>query len=117
MPRIEIYGTEGTLQVPDHNFFRGPVRLRRFREETWSEIPLVLPAPEDPAGRDDSQGLNNLRGIGIADMALAIEEGRAHRASGELARHVLDIMEGIHDASAAGRCYTLKSTCARPDPL
>ncbi|MDR1108136.1 MAG: Gfo/Idh/MocA family oxidoreductase, partial [Spirochaetaceae bacterium] len=41
MPFIEIYGTEGTMQVPDPNYFRGEVRIRRFREDNWSTVPLV----------------------------------------------------------------------------
>jgi predicted dehydrogenase len=117
MPFIEIYGTEGTMQVPDPNYFRGEVRVRRFREEKWSLIPLVLPGPDSPADKDDWQKLNNWRGIGITDMAEAIGEGRPHRASGELAYHVLDIMHGIHDASVSGKYYEFKSSCSRPEPL
>jgi predicted dehydrogenase len=116
MPFIEIYGTEGTLQVPDPNYFCGEVRLRRFREEDWSLIPLVLQNPDNPKDKDDWQLLNNWRGIGITDMAEAIVEGRPHRASGELTSHVLEIMHGIYDASASGRYYDLKSVCSRPEP-
>jgi hypothetical protein len=65
----------------------------------------------------DWQKLNNQRGIGITEMAEAITGGRPHRASGELAYHVLDIMHGIHDASASGQYYELKSSCSRPEPL
>jgi len=50
-------------------------------------------------------------------MASALGSGRPHRASGELAYHVLDIMHAFHDASAGGRHVTLKSTCQRPAPL
>ena len=116
MPCIEIYGTEGTLQVPDPNYFRGEPRLRRFREEAWSSIPLILPAPDNPK-EEDWQKLNNLRGIGITDMAEAIGEGRPHRASAEMTNHVLDLMHGIHDASASGVYYNVKSTCQRPEPV
>jgi predicted dehydrogenase len=117
MPFIEIYGTEGTMQVPDPNYFRGEVRVRRFREENWSLIPLVLRGPDNASDKNDWQKLNNWRGIGVTDMAEAISEGRPHRASGELAYHVLDIMHGIHDASASGTYYTLKSSCSRPEPM
>jgi predicted dehydrogenase len=105
LPCIEIYGSEGTLRVPDPNTFGGPVYVRRFREEQWSEIPLLKNYPD------------NSRGLGLTDMAEAIAEGRPHRASGELAYHVLDIMHGFHDASASGRYYEVKSSCARPEPL
>jgi len=102
LPHIEIYGTEGTLHVPDPNTFGGPVFVRRFREENWSKIPLMKNYAE------------NSRGLGIVDMAEAIEEDRPHRASAELAYHVLDIMHGIHDASRSGRYHKIKSRCKRP---
>ena len=117
MPCIEIYGTEGTLQVPDPNYFRGEVKLRRFREEDWSTIPLVTPVPDDPKSKEDWHLLYNLRGIGITDMAEAITEGRPHRPSAELTYHVLDVMHGIHDASASGKYYDLASSCQRPEPM
>jgi predicted dehydrogenase len=105
LPCIEIYGTEGTLRVPDPNTFGGPVYLRRFRGEEWYQIPLINSYAE------------NSRGLGITEMAEAIEAGRPHRASAELAYHVLDIMHGIHEASASGKYYKLKSKCKRPDAL
>ncbi|MCL2880299.1 MAG: Gfo/Idh/MocA family oxidoreductase [Treponema sp.] len=117
MPFIEIYGTEGTLQVPDPNYFRGEVRLRRFRDENWSSVPLILGEPDKVADRDNWHRLNNLRGAGITDMAEAIEQGRPHRACGEMTYHVLDVMQGIHDASASGRYYDVPSTCRRPEPM
>jgi predicted dehydrogenase len=105
LPWIEIYGSEGTLRVPDPNTFGGPVFVKRFRESEWSPIPLLKKYPE------------NSRGLGLTDMAEAIAEGRPHRASGELAYHVLEVMHGIHDASASGAYYQVKSTCVRPEPL
>ena len=105
LPCIEIYGSEGTLRVPDPNTFGGPVYVKRYREENWSEIPLLGNYPE------------NSRGLGLTDMAEAIAEGRPHRASGELAYHVLELMHGFHDASASGAYYNVKSSCERPEPL
>ena len=70
-PRIEIYGTEGTLSVPDPNTFGGPVKLRKAGEESWTEVPLTH-------GYD-----NNSRGVGLADLAVAIKSGRPQRASGD----------------------------------
>jgi len=95
LPHMEIYGTEGTLKVPDPNTFGGPVLVRRMNEEEWSTVPLI------------NEYSDNSRGLGITEMAEAIEENRPHRASGDLAFHVLDIMQGIHDASATGKYYKI----------
>lgn len=105
LPRIEIYGTEGSLDVPDPNGFGGPVRVHRMGASGWSEVPLTH-------GFAD-----NSRGIGVADMAYAIQSGRPHRANGQMAYHVLETMHGFHDASDMGKHYAMESTCERPAPL
>jgi predicted dehydrogenase len=104
LPRVEIYGTEGSLSVPDPNRFDGSVGLRKAHEREWTEIPLTHSAEVG-------------RGIGIADMAYGIVSGRPHRASGELAYHVLDAMCSFDEAGKARRHLDLASTCARPKPL
>ncbi|HUK82340.1 MAG TPA: Gfo/Idh/MocA family oxidoreductase [Verrucomicrobiae bacterium] len=104
LPRIEIYGTEGSLSVPDPNRFDGAVRLRKAHEREWTEIPLTHSADVG-------------RGIGVADMAYGIVSGRPHRASGELAYHVLDAMCSFNEAGKARRHIDLTSTCERPKPL
>ncbi len=105
LPRIEVYGTEGTLVVPDPNTFGGPVAIRKASDTEWKEAPLTHAYTE------------NSRGIGVADMAHAIHSGRLHRANGSLAYHVLDIMQAFHDSSNEGRHIELDSTCERPLPL
>jgi predicted dehydrogenase len=105
LPHIEIYGSEGTLSVPDPNTFGGPVRLRRAGSDTWVDVPL-------------SHGhAHNSRGLGVADLAHALRSGRSHRASGEMAGHVLDVMHAIHDASREARHIMVESSCERPAPL
>jgi predicted dehydrogenase len=101
---IEIYGSEGTLLVPDPNTFGGPIRLRRRGASDFIELPLLFDYAE------------NSRGLGLSDMASAIGEGRAARASGELALHALEVMEGIHVSAAEGRRYVMRNSCARPEP-
>ncbi len=105
VPRIEIYGTEGSLSVPDPNIFGGPVFVRRAGASDWSEVPLTHGYTK------------NSRGIGVADMAYALRSGRPQRANGDMAYHVLDIMHAFHDASREGRHVELSSTCTRPAPL
>ncbi len=105
LPRIEIYGTEGSLSLPDPNTFGGPVKVRRAGATEWSEIPLTHIYSK------------NSRGIGLADMCLAVHSGRPHRANGELAYHVLDLMHAFHDASQEGRHVEVRSTMSRPAAL
>jgi predicted dehydrogenase len=105
LPRLEIYGTEGSLSLPDPNTFGGPVRVRLAGKSEWEEVPLTHIYTE------------NSRGLGVADMAAAIRGGRPHRASGELAFHVLDIMQAIHEASEQGSTIELGSRCERPAML
>lgn len=105
LPRIEIYGSQGTLSVPDPNTFGGPVLVRRQGCNEWKEIPFTHGYTE------------NSRGIAVADMAYSLLSGRKNRANGELAYHVLDIMHGFHDSSKEGRHYELGSNCERPAAL
>ena len=105
LPPIEIYGTEGSLSVPDPNNFGGQVKVRRMGAGEWSEVPLT------------HNFAQNSRGIGVADMAYAIQSGRPHRANGQMTYHVLEAMHGFHDASEQSRHYMMTSTCAQPAPL
>jgi predicted dehydrogenase len=104
LPRIEIYGSQGTLSVPDPNTFGGPVRVRRAGATDWLDVPLLT---SDQVGR----------GIGTADMAYGIQNGRPHRASGDLAFHVLETMESLLLAAEQGRHIALQSKPPRPAPL
>jgi predicted dehydrogenase len=105
MPYVEIYGTEGTLRVPDPNDFGGIPLVKRSGDKDWSEIPLTH-------GFSD-----NSRGLGISDMARAIDTGNSFRPDGKLAFHVLDIMQSIHESADSGKQIKLKSTCRRPEPM
>jgi len=102
---IEIYGSQGSLQVPDPNTFGGPVRVFRNGDTDWQNVPLAY------------RYTDNSRSIGAADMATSLQSGRAHRASGELANHVLDIMLAFDKSSKLGAKYNLTTTCKRPAPL
>jgi len=105
LPRIEIYGTEASLSVPDPNGFGGPVAVGKDRREPWEEMPLTHPYA------------SNSRGLGVADLAAAMRSGRPHRASAELTFHVLDVMHAVYEASDSGRHVAVGSTCERPAPM
>ncbi|AQQ53404.1 Gfo/Idh/MocA family protein [Planococcus lenghuensis] len=103
LPPIEIYGSEGTLLVPDPNTFGGPVKLRKKDEEEFTDIPLL------------SAFQDNGRGIGVADMGRTIlSRPNAHRANGQLAYHVLEAMHGFLESSHKGTFYEMESTCVKP---
>jgi len=107
LPRIEVYGTEGSLSVPDPNSLGGPVQLARAGESEWAEVPL-------------SHGHADGRvywGIGVADMAHAIAAGRPHRITGAQGYHVLECMRAFLDASESGETQAIKSSFERPAPL
>lgn len=104
LPRLEIYGAEGTLSVPDPNTFKGPVRVWTTATREWEDVALT---------HTDAIG----RGTGVADMAYAIQSGRAHRASGHLAYHILDVMHAIENSATSGQHIALASTCDQPAAL
>jgi len=106
LPRIEIHGTRGSLLVPDPNTFGGPVRLFCAGDKEWSDIHL-----------DNYCYIENTRGLGIADMALAILAKREHRVSGQLAAHVLDAMLAFEESSNSGQSQHLSTTCLQPAAL
>ncbi|MFC4456545.1 Gfo/Idh/MocA family oxidoreductase [Deinococcus sonorensis] len=105
LPRIEIYGTDATLSVPDPNTFGGPVRIRRRGQQEWETLPLTRPFQE------------NSRGIGLADLLDATAQGSAHRASGDLAYHVLEIMHRVLESAEQGTPLAVQSRVERPEPL
>ncbi|MGV8831465.1 MAG: Gfo/Idh/MocA family protein [Devosia sp.] len=104
---LELYGTEASLIVPDPNFFGGELELKkRGRDEVWTPITVTQPYAD-----------GNYRSLGVADMAHAILEGRPHRANGDLALHVLEVMEAFETASRDGRTIAIKTPVERPAPL
>ena len=105
MPRLEIYGSEGSLSLPNPNTFGGPVRIRGADDDAWVEVPVTRPFME------------NCRGLGLADMAAGLRSGAPHRASGDLAYHVLEVMHAVETASREGRHVEIQSRCARPAPM
>ena len=105
LPHIEVYGKEGSLRCIDPNNFGGPIYLRKADSGELVEA-------ECKHGYND-----NSRGVGVADMAMGIRNGRPHRASGEMVYHVVDILNAMHDASNENRHIELESTCIQPAPL
>lgn len=104
-PKLELHGATASMSLPDPNTFGGPIRVRDAGAKEWDDVPVTRGFTEDS------------RGLGVKDMAEALRAGQPHRASGDLAYHVLDVMHSILDASRDGRAVELASTCERPAPL
>jgi len=104
-PFIEIYGEKGTLILPDPNRYTGEVLLRRFRDEEWRAVPQFVEYGQYG------------RGIGIVDMIRSIEAGVPHKASGELAYHVTDVIIAMGESGELGKEVKITSKAAKPDGL
>jgi len=95
LPHIEIYGTHGTLKLPDPNFFGGPLELYVSGREEWEVV--------DPVGIYQ----DNNRGVGIADMCKGIKNETSYKADAHRALHIVRVMESILESSKSGGQITL----------
>ena len=103
-PPIEIHGTDASIQVPDPNGFGGRIFIST-KDRKWEEQQLLY-------GYSD-----NMRSIGLAEMCTAIRSNRPHRASGELAFHVLEVMSALEASGQMGKHIEITSKVERPSPL
>ncbi len=113
---MELYGEDGTLHVPDPNFFGGELALTKQDKPVtklpkWQH-PFGVPNQKHPRGM-----MANYRTAGLADMALAIGAGRPHRCSLDLALHAIDVMTGILKSGETGKFVAMRTTCERPAAL
>jgi len=114
---IEIYGTEGTLLGVDPNFFGNVPRVCK-PDGDWQDVaigahPFGIPNREMRNGTMQA----DYRSVGLVDMAMAIRQGRPHRASGDLALHVLEVLEALEVSSRSGQFVSIRSRCDRPEPV
>jgi predicted dehydrogenase len=100
---IEVTGTEATLALPDPNNFDGDLKLRRARDSDWTVVP--------------SSGAAAGRGTGVVDMVRAIASGQPHRASGEMALHVLEMMSAIERSATTASFEPINAAFDTPAPL
>lgn len=104
LPFIEIYGSEATLRVGDPNRFGGKVEVLH-RDGTYEEVPAAFKY-------DD-----NSRGLGIHDMALAIQAGTVSRTDARYVVHVLEAMDAIARSAQSGKQISLETKCDRPEAV
>lgn len=103
--KLEIYGSEGTLLVPDPNCFDGEVTLLRGRSAEKLSMPRIFGYKE------------NSRGLGLADMAKALTSGRMHRANSMQQLHVVEIMSAFYTSSAQNQTVKIESEFERQMPM
>ena len=114
---MELYGKQGSLYIPDPNFFGGDIIKVNPQAET-----TTITSSEHPFARNNFE-LNtatpraNYRCAGLADMAQAIEANQPHRCSLELALHVVEVMQAILLSASERRWREISSTCTRPEAL
>jgi predicted dehydrogenase len=116
LPYIEVYGTAGSLSVANPDRFDGLPQLRRAGAEELSQPP---PAPGELPWMPIplAHGGAACRGAGIAEMAEAIQAARPHRASPELACHVLEVLLALEGTSEGSGTVDIRTRCERPAPL
>jgi predicted dehydrogenase len=101
--RLTIYGTEGTLRLPDPNTFGGPIQYLQGGTDKWVEIPVTVPNTE------------NSRGLGANDLAKVVREGGKSRVDGSLGFHVLDFMSSVLESAERGQRVEIESTFEKPE--
>ncbi len=118
---MELYGSKGSIVIPDPNMFGGPVSISKELGSEWNEYSvedMLLGKTNivNHSGRsNEAPKQANYRGIGLSEMIHAIENNKPHRCSGELAFHVLDIINTAIDAAKNNKEMEIKSTCTKPD--
>ncbi len=114
---FELYGTEGTLYVPDPNFFGGPLEIGGKDGVITAVAPWDHPFGVSNQKNNQGQPIANYRTAGLADMAVALIEGRDHRCSLDRTLHGVDIMTACLKSGETGQFVTLTTTCTRPAAL
>ncbi len=133
LPLLEIYGTEGSVEVPDPNNFGGKasifdgVKLRETvaavqdpfpaklftmmtaQEECHQDLPLTFPSDPDPR--------SNMRGLGVSDMAQALLDNRPTRLSMELSLHVVEALNALESSAKTGQVYTMRTRVEQTEPM
>jgi predicted dehydrogenase len=114
---FEIYGSEGSMLVPDPNFFGGDPMLSEGGGD-WTPIDISA-HPFGKPNRSTNAGAQvaDYRIIGLLDMAAAVRDNRPQRAGGDLAMHVLEVLCAFEQSSTEGRHVQIETLCDRPEPL
>jgi len=111
---IELYGTEGSVYVPDPNFFNGDVVITDRAGTKEKVAPWDHPFGVANQDLDKPMPRANYRNAGLSDMLDGIESGRPARCGLDVALHAVDVMTSILKSGETGQVITLATTCERP---
>lgn len=114
---MELYGSQGTLYVPDPNLFGGELEARGLNNEKMTFPDWQHPFQVNNQHNENAGSFADYRVAGLAEMANAILKGKPHRCSDQLAFHVVEIMTAILKSGEQGKFLKLQTTCARPEPF
>jgi len=120
---MELYGSKGSIIVPDPNMFGGPVSISKELGSEWTEHSVE----DKPLGKtniftqssrsNESPQQSNYRGAGLSEMIDAMENQRIHRCNGDLALHVIDIIESTMISASQVKEIQMRTTCIKPKPF
>ena len=118
---MELYGSSGSIIVPDPNMFGGPVSISLSEGGEWKKystenMHLGKNNIKNHSGRNnETSEQSNYRGVGLSEMIYSIENRIKHRCNGELSLHVLDLIESTILSAKTHNRLKLRSTCTKPN--
>jgi predicted dehydrogenase len=115
-PFFELHGTQSSLRLPHYNWFGGDVMISHAGSE-WQHLSTADRRLGTPNWHSRKGLVANYRGIGLAEMANAIDNDRPHRAGGDLALHVLEVILAIQGTESDTETHSIRSSFASPLPL
>lgn len=111
---IELYGTDGSIFLPDPNFFGGDLVTSNIDGERTTVTPWDHPFGVANQELDNPTPRANYRAAGLADMMASIEGGYRARCGLDVALHTVDVLTSLLKAGESGQVLTLSTTCERP---
>ena len=114
---IELYGTDGSIFVPDPNFFGGDLVTTGIEGTRTPVAPWDHPFGKPNQDLEKDTPRANYRCAGLADMMQSIDNGETARCGLDVALHVVEVMTGLLKADETGEVLTLTTTCERPRAL
>ena len=117
---IELYGSRGSMIVPDPNMFGGSVYVCNKLGNPWKEYKTnkmhlgKINIRSQSSRANESPTNANYRGVGLAEMAYSIENKKINKCNGEISLHVLDIIQSTMKACKTNKPQIIKTTCKKP---